>query len=70
MKIRMILIRPFSGEGEDEEVKSASPNNFFGRKLDLLGSRSRVAMETNTINRVFQIQEIAENIYRLRRVAP
>ena len=35
MKIRMILVSPFSGEGEDEEVKSAAPNNFFGRKSDL-----------------------------------
>lgn len=55
MKIRMILIRPFSEEGEDEEGKSATPNNCFERKLDSLGSRSRVAMETNTVSRVFQI---------------
>lgn len=39
MKIRMILIRPFSWEGEDEEVKSDAPNNFFWEKVRFVGEQ-------------------------------
>lgn len=38
MKIIMILIRTFFGEGEDEEVKSASLN-FWGEKVGFVGEQ-------------------------------
>lgn len=54
MKIRMILIRPFSEEGEDEGSEVSYSNNCFGRKIRW-GAEVGVAMETNTVSRVFQI---------------
>ena len=39
MKIIMILIKTFFGEGEDEEVKSASLSIFLGEKVGFVGKQ-------------------------------
>lgn len=63
----MILIRPFSEEGEDE-VKSATPNNCFGRKIRWgaeVGGSNGNKYSQQSISNIGG----AENIYRLGRVA-